>query len=66
MELAAGVREHLQAIKLGLAGLVRVGSVEGCVRIPARLPFGFNLGGRVPLLRSFCVVVLDACHISSL
>ena len=49
VELTAGIRQHLQAVVLRLAGGRVFGGVEGRIGVPAGLPSGFDLSRIVAL-----------------
>ena len=51
VQLAAGIRQHLQAIELRLRRVMPLGRIQRAVLIPPRLPLRFNLRWAIPLLR---------------
>ena len=57
VQFAARVRQHLQAVKLRLAAIMRLGRIQSRVRVPPRLPLRLDLRrvvpSRVPHFRRF-------------
>jgi len=43
MQLPARIRQHLQAVELRLTRVMPFGRIQPVIRIPPRLPLGFNL-----------------------